>query len=150
MGSMISAASVTRNVARVSGAKCLSATLPITKLIDQEPTITAIRLARTAGWGRWLTALGKDLLARGELLDAVEAWLVADARPGGHADGAAGRDLHLRLDDVGLPVAPAGGDVARQGEAGECRKRDIVRAADARLQHPAAPHRDAARLAEIV
>src|SRR6266568_883878 len=56
----------------------------------------------------------------------------------------------LRIDDVFLPVAFAGSDIAREGEIGKRREGDIVRAADAGFEHAAAPDGDAVTLAEIV
>ena len=48
------------------------------------------------------------------------------------------------------PVALAGGNVAGQREIRQRGKRNVVRAADARLEHAAAPHRHVVLLAEIV
>ncbi len=54
------------------------------------------------------------------------------------------------MDDIFFPIAFAGGHIARKCEIGKRRERDIVRPPDARFEHPAAPHRDAMLLAEIV
>jgi hypothetical protein len=49
-----------------------------------------------------------------------------------------------------LPVTARGRDVARQREVRQRRQRDVVRPANARLQHAAAPHRNAALRRRIV
>ena len=54
------------------------------------------------------------------------------------------------LDDVALPVALAGRDIAGQHEIRQRGERDVVRAPDAGFQHAAAPHRDAGGLRDIV
>ena len=82
----------------------------------------------------------------------MNSWsmLVAEARLVADLDRAARRGLHGGPDDVPLPVALAGRDVAGQDEIGQRRERDVVRAADARLQHAAAPDRNAGRLRDVV
>ena len=55
-----------------------------------------------------------------------------------------------RHDDVALPIALARRDVAGQHEIRQRGERDVVRAADARFEHAAAPDRDAVRLGDIV
>ena len=52
-----------------------------------------------------------------------------------------GGHLDRRHDDVPFEVAIAGRDVPGQGEAGQAREGQVVRAADAGLQHAAAPER---------
>src|SRR5690606_15501682 len=52
--------------------------------------------------------------------------------------------------EVGGVVAAGGGGVAREGEAGQRRQRHVRRAAEARLQHAAAPHRDPVGPAQVV
>ena len=69
---------------------------------------------------------------------------------GRHRDRAVGGDLDRRLDQVGIEVALARGDVAGQREVRQRRQVDVRGAADARLEHAAVPHRDAVRGAQIV
>src|SRR5690606_42166501 len=68
----------------------------------------------------------------------------------GHLDEAVRRHRPFGVDDVSCPVAAARREVAGQAEVGEGSERDVVGAADAALQHPAAPYRDAVGRAEVV
>ena len=61
-----------------------------------------------------------------------------------------GGGFDRRNDDVLLPVALAGGDVAGQDEVGKRGERDVVGAADAGLEHASAPDGDAGGLREVV
>ncbi len=60
------------------------------------------------------------------------------------------RHGNFGMDDVFRPIAFAGGHIAREAEIGKGRERDIVRAADAGFEHPAAPDGNAMALAEVV
>src|SRR5579885_1234293 len=73
---------------------------------------------------------------------AIEA--KAKTRHCGHFDGALWRDVNGRIDDVVLPVTPAGGNIARQRVARQRRNSDIVGPADSGFQHAATPSRDLA------
>ncbi len=59
-------------------------------------------------------------------------------------------DRYFGLNDIFDPVAAAGGDVPGQREIFQRGKRDVVRPADAGLEHAAAPDRNLPRLAEVV
>src|SRR5215472_2574403 len=52
--------------------------------------------------------------ANGEPVDSLAADLVSEPRSLRHVDGATRGDFNLRLDDVLIPVAAAGGNVAGQ------------------------------------
>ena len=56
----------------------------------------------------------------------------------------------LRRDDVALPVARARAQIARKAEVRQRRERHVVRAADAALEHAAAPDGNSVRVADIV
>ena len=84
------------------------------------------------------------------LADEIVVEFVAEARLVANGDGAARRGLDRRLDDVARPVALAGRNIARQHEIGQRGQRDVVRPADARFQHAAAPYRNARRLRHVV
>src|ERR1700726_13868 len=77
--------------------------------------------------------------ADGERLDAVAQHLEASAGGVGHGDLALGAYGDGGLDDVLVPVAAGGGDIAGEREVGQRGERDVVRAADAGLKHTAAP-----------
>ena len=91
-----------------------------------------------------------DFLADGDAADEIVIELVAEAGLVANRDGAVRRGFHRGLDDVALPVALAGRDIAGQHEIRQRGERDVVRAADARFQHAAAPHRNAGGLRDIV
>src|ERR1700685_512704 len=55
-----------------------------------------------------------------------------------------------RLDNIAGPVALARRDITREREIRKGGEGDIVRAANTRLQHAAAPYRDTGRLRDIV
>ena len=75
----------------------------------------------------------------------------AQARPV-HRDGDHAGGIHRPLGrhDVALPVAGARADVAGQGEIRERGERDVAGAANAALQHAAAPDGDRVAPAEVV
>src|ERR1044071_483118 len=90
------------------------------------------------------------LLPDGDALDVLEIERVSESGLVADGDGATRRGLDRRLNDVALPVAFAGGNVAGQHEVRQRRHRDIVRATDAGFEHAAAPHRNAGRLRYVV
>ena len=65
-------------------------------------------------------------------------------------DGAARRSLDRRLNDVPLPITLAGRYVPGQHEIRQGCERNIVRPADPRFKHSAAPYGDSRRLRHIV
>ena len=75
---------------------------------------------------------------------------VAETRLVANRDSAPRRGLDGRLDDVALPVPLARRNVARQHEIRQRGQRHVVRSPHARLQHPAAPHRNPRGLSHIV
>ena len=74
----------------------------------------------------------------------------ADAGSRRYADRAVGADLDRRIDQIGIEVAAARGDVARQREVRQRGQMDVGRAADPRFEHAAVPDGDVARRAQIV
>src|SRR3989454_40814 len=153
---MMIPASTTRNDASVNGLRCSRPTFPTMKLSDQHATMTAIALPNSSGGGRFcagevsLTGLGENLFAHGEFTNQLQAGREADAGAGGHAVGPVRRAFDFGFDDVGFPVAAAGGNVTGKRKIGQRRERNIVRATYAGFQHPAAPDRYLALLAEVV
>src|ERR1051325_1804115 len=85
------------------------------------------------------SVLINQLSPDGQGIDAGAIDRVAYARINRGDDRAARADRDGRLDDVLVPVTRAGGNVAGQCETLKRREGDVVRAAHARLQHPAAP-----------
>src|SRR5712671_2177504 len=96
------------------------------------------------------TDSSQPFFAHGKLVDAIHPRRKANTRPGWHPNGSLRRYGHFRLDDVLMPITPAGGHIPGQNKVGQSGQRNVVRAPDPRLQHPAAPHRNALRLAKIV
>src|SRR5712692_11293041 len=96
------------------------------------------------------TESGQPFFAHGELLDAIQPRRKTDPRTPRHANRSLRRHRHFRLDDVFMPVTPAGGHVPGQNKIRQRGKRDVVRAPDPGLQHPAAPDRNSVRLAKVV
>src|SRR6266436_674798 len=70
--------------------------------------------------------------------------MIAESGRGGDLNRAARRDFDRRVDDVLFPIAFAGGNIAGQRVAGQCRDCDVVSASDTALEHAAAPNRDLA------
>ena len=89
-------------------------------------------------------------LAHGDVLQEIVIEVVAEAGLVADRDGAVRRGFDGGHDDVALPVALAGRDVAGQHEIRQRGERDVVRAADARFEHAAAPDRNAGGLRDIV
>ena len=88
--------------------------------------------------------------AGGDGVDAIGAGSEANAWGGGDFDGALGRDGDFGVDDVFVPVAGAGGDVAGERKVGQGGHGDVVGATDAGFEHAAAPIGDGIFLAEIL
>src|SRR5882672_4490193 len=76
----------------------------------------------------------------GPAFDEFTADMITEAGCIGNANGALRRNFNFRFDDVFGPVAFAGGNVARQGIAGEGSNGDVVGAADAGFEHAPAPN----------
>src|SRR5450759_3984266 len=96
------------------------------------------------------TTSNQDLFPHRDAAHEIQIDLVAETGFVAQRDGAVRRGFDGGPDDVPLPVAPAGGDVAGQHEVGQAGERDVVGAPDAGLQHAAAPDRDAGGLGDIV
>src|SRR5215469_17302357 len=75
--------------------------------------------------------LGEVEAAGGEGVNAGGAGSEADTGRGENLDGAFGRDGYFGLNDVFVPIAGAGGNVAGQGKVRERGHGDVVGAADA-------------------
>src|SRR5215472_3934566 len=88
--------------------------------------------------------------ANGEPIDSLAADLESEPGSLRDVDGATWGDFNLRLDDVLIPVAAAGGNVAGQRKSGKSGHRDVVGAADAGFQHATAPYGDPQGAAQIV
>src|SRR3989454_2070029 len=84
------------------------------------------------------------------VLDPVFADRDAETGTGRHRDRPVRLDLDRRIDQIGIEVASARGDVARQREIRQRRQMQVRRAADARFEHAAVPHRNAMRRAQVV
>src|SRR2546423_13022903 len=78
-------------------------------------------------------------LANGESVNAFASYFKANSVCVGRGDSSRISDSDGRLDDVFGPVARARRNVAGQREAARGRHRNVVRAPDAGLKHPAAP-----------
>src|SRR5713101_5446954 len=83
-------------------------------------------------------------------LDLIEARREADAGSLGNAYGALRSDANFRLDDVFAPITAAGGHIAGERKIRQRGEGNVVGAPDARLEHPAAPHRHLLLLAKVV
>src|SRR4029077_4227446 len=117
----------------------------------------ADRCIRDRRGGRLLPLAGDHFAPDGQSLDQVDLDTDANAPTGRYRDRSSTLQYEGRLDDVLGPVAVAGGDVTGQSEIRQGRQRDVTGAADAGLEHAAAPDgqprirsdvMDAARLGE--
>src|ERR1039457_1643184 len=106
--------------------------------------------SRLAGGSACPTNSTEDLLPHRDAFNEIEIDLVAETGSVAQRNGAVRRGFHLGRDDVPLPIAPAGGDVAGEHEVGQAGERDVVGAPDVGLQHAAAPDRNARCLGDIV
>src|SRR6185437_3759488 len=61
----------------------------------------------------------------------------------GRGDGAVGAHGNFRINEVFLPIAPAGADIAGEGEVRQRREGDVVGAPNAAFEHAATPDRHA-------
>src|SRR6267142_5126981 len=126
------------------------------KLIAHTTTTSVIETAITMRLGArpaevsTYTDSGQPFFAHGKLVHAIHPRRKANTRPGWHPNGSLRRYRHFRLDDVLMPITPAGGHIPGQNKIRQSRQRNVVRAPDPRLQHPAAPYRHALRLAKIM
>src|SRR5712672_4312081 len=126
------------------------------KLTAHTTTTSAIEAAITTRLGArpaevsTYTDSGQPFFADGELLDAIHPRHKADPRAGWHANGPLRRHRYFWLDNVLMPITPARRHVARQNKIRQSGQRNVVRAPNPRLQHPAAPHRDALGLAKVM
>jgi hypothetical protein len=80
------------------------------------------------------------------LLDEVDA----DPGRGWDGYGAVRAQNDLWIDQIRSVVPAACGDIAGKSEVGQRREVDVVRAADAALEHSAVPHRNVTTQSEIV
>src|SRR5713226_337052 len=71
------------------------------------------------------TESGQPFFAHGELLDALQPRRKSNPRARRHANRPLRRHRHFRLDDVLMPIAPAGGYVPGQNKIWQSRKRDV-------------------------
>src|SRR5208282_6352990 len=116
---MTTPAAHTRKEAMVSGGKERKPIFAAIKLTAQITTIRPISEAITGRLGArpledsTSTSSDQPFFPHGELFDALAARLETDARPRRHANRALRRDGHFRLDDVFVPVTPAGAYVPR-------------------------------------
>ena len=100
--------------------RCRMAIFAAMKLMDQSATTIATDRATTMRPGACsagasaCTESGQPFCAHRELFDAVALRFVADAGSVGNADGALRRHGYFGFDDVFVPVASAGGNVAGQ------------------------------------
>src|SRR5579863_2566135 len=94
--------------------------------------------------------LADRLIAHGQLLHQIVAHFIATSRSVGNRDLEIRRHRHLRLNDVLAPVARRGRHIAGQREVLKRRKRYVVRAPDAGLEHAAAPYRNSPLLRGVV
>src|SRR5579864_2644650 len=92
----------------------------------------------------------EGFLTHRQLLDSFPADGITEARPRRNGDRPICTDFDFRIDNVFLPVAPARGDIPRQGEAGQCGHRDVVRAANSGFQHPPTPNGNAVLAASFL
>src|ERR1019366_3304899 len=105
---------------------------------------------RLAGESASPTRSAEYLFPHRDAAHEIEIDGVAEAGFVAQRYGAVRRGFDGGLDDVPLPVALAGGDIAGEHEGGQAGERDVVGAPDAGLQHAAAPDRDAGGLGDIV
>src|ERR1017187_6175678 len=92
----------------------------------------------------------EHLLPHRDAFNEIEIDLVAETGSVAQRNGTVRRGFDGGRDDVLLPVALTGGDVAGEHEVGQAGEGDVVGAPDAGLQHAAAPDRDAGGLGDIV
>src|SRR5258705_5249434 len=118
-----------------------------TRVIDAAITM---RLGARPAEVSTYTDSGQPFFAHGKLVDAIHPRRKANPRAGWHANGSLRRHRYFWFDNVLMPITPARRHVARQNKIRQSRQRNVVRAPNPRLQHPAAPHRDALGLAKIM
>src|SRR6266478_1662763 len=101
-------------------------------------------------WSNTMAIVRQHFLAHCPFFDQVQARRKPNPRTVWDLNHALLGDRYLRFDNVLAPVAFAGGDISRQREIGKRRERDVMDAADTRLQHTSAPDRHAVLLAKVV
>src|SRR5229473_4625002 len=149
-------ASTTRNAAMVSGPSWRRPIFAAMKFSDHITTVRAMEIAMVELEGRLscalggVTRLGQPDFIDSEALDKVQARRKPDAWSAGDANGALRRNGDFGFNDVFVPVAAAGGNVAGKRKIRQRGERDVVSASDAGFEHPSAPNRHAALLAEVV
>src|SRR5712692_2950989 len=136
-----SPAPITRSWTSAKGAKPRSASFTATMFAAQQAVARSIRTCIRpclAGRARCVSGettcatefLSKSLLPDDRLFDPIEVRHVTETRCLGDSNRAPGCDLDFGVDDVLLPVAPAGRNVAREVETRERRQGDVTRASD--------------------
>src|SRR5246127_2669065 len=111
---MVSPAIATRNEAIVKGGRYRSPIFAAMKFTAQTTTTRPIDAAITTRFGARPAQVsrypesGQPFFAHGELLDAIQPRRKANARPRRHANRPLRRHRHFGLDDVLMPIAPAG------------------------------------------
>ena len=107
--------------------------------------------ARAAGWAAGIGAgLLKRLLPHRQLFDPLQIGRVPQPRRLGNVNRPLRAHRNFRVNDVFGPIALAGGNITGQGESRQRGHGDVVGAADAGLEHAAAPHRNVAGAANVV
>src|ERR1035437_3318238 len=92
----------------------------------------------------------QHLFPHGDAANEIEIDGIAETGFVAQRDGAVRCGFDGGLDDVALPVAPAGGDVAGKHEVRQAGEGPVVGTPDAGLQHAAAPDRNGGGLGDIV
>src|ERR1700721_2644673 len=112
---MTTPAAHTRNEAIVKGGRERKPIFAAIKLTAQIVTITPITRAMTGRLGArpledWTsTASDQPFFPHGEFFDQIAARLETDAWPRWHTNRPLRRHRHFRLDNIFVPVSPAGG-----------------------------------------
>src|SRR6266699_709625 len=83
-------------------------------------------------------------------LNVIQINFKSEPRPSRHLDRSITGDAYFRNDHVSREVTRTGRDITGKRESWKAGERNIVRTTDARFQHPAAPHRHAFRIAQIM
>src|SRR5260370_11199976 len=147
---MVSPAIATRKEAIVKGGRYRSPIFAAMKFTAQTTTTRPIDAAITTRFGArpaevsTYTESGQPFFAHGELLDAIQSRHKANPRARRDANRPLRRHCHFRLDEVLMPIAPAGGYVPGRKKVRRSGKRDVGCAPEPGLRHPAAAHRHAA------
>src|SRR6185437_4291823 len=92
----------------------------------------------------------KDFPPYGQPLHQIEIEIVTETGLVAYGDCSVRAHLDRRHDDVLLPIALAGRNIAGQDEVRQRREGDVMGPANAAFQHAPAPDWDTVRLAEVV